>query len=82
MAQFVLLMYQPADGGPAPEAMADEHKKWMAFSQDLKDAGLYRADNHGLRGVEAATTVRVRDGGPRSPTARSPRPRRCSPATG
>ena len=61
MAQFVLLMYQPAEGGPAPEDMADEHKRWMAFAQDLKDAGLYRANN-GLRGVEAATTVRVRAG--------------------
>jgi hypothetical protein len=61
MPQYTLLMYQPVDGGPAPEEMADAHKRWMAFTQDLKDAGLYVA-NQGLSGVDAATTVRVRNG--------------------
>jgi hypothetical protein len=56
----MLLIYNPAEGGPPPEQMAEEHQKWVRYEQDLKDAGLLVA-NHGLRGVDAATTVRVRD---------------------
>jgi hypothetical protein len=70
MPQYLLLMYQPADGGPRkedgsvitdPEDFKAEHQRWMQYDQDLKDAGLY-VDNRGLAGAEAATTVRVRDG--------------------
>ena len=70
MPQYMLLMHQPAEGGPrnaagepitSPEAMAEEHQRWVTFTQELKDAGLYVANN-GLQGGEAATTVRVRDG--------------------
>jgi hypothetical protein len=69
MPQYLLLMYQPADGGPRkadgsvitdPEDFKAEHERWMRYEQDLKDAGLY-VDNRGLAGAEAATTVRVRD---------------------
>jgi len=41
--------------------MAEEHQRWVAFTEELNDAGLYVA-SHGLQGAEAATTVRVRDG--------------------
>lgn len=61
MPQYMLLMYQPVDGGPAPEEMAEQHQRWMSYMQDLKDAGQFVA-NHGLQGPDAATTVRVRNG--------------------
>ncbi len=59
MPRYMLLMYHPVDGGPAPEEIAEQHERWMAYMNALKDAGLFVA-NHGLQGVEAATTVRVR----------------------
>jgi hypothetical protein len=70
MPQYMLLMYQPADGGPRkadgspvtePEDWAAERKRWDTYVQDLTDAGALVA-NHGLSGTDAATTVRVRDG--------------------
>ena len=60
MPQYMLLMYQPVDGGPAPEEWADHHARWQAFDTELKDAGLFLANN-GLAGIDAATTVRMRD---------------------
>ncbi len=70
MPNYMLLMYQPAEGGPRkadgspitePEDWAVENKRWATFTQDLKDTGAL-VSNHGLGGTEAATTVRVRDG--------------------
>jgi hypothetical protein len=70
MPEYVLLMYGPAEGGARkadgtvitdPEDFKAEHQRWMQFDQDLKAAGLF-IDNRGLAGVEAATTVKVRDG--------------------
>ena len=64
MPEYVLLMYQPTDGGPRkadgsvitdPEDFKAEHERWMRYEQDLYVA------NRGLAGAEAATTVRVRD---------------------
>lgn len=60
MPQYILLSYQPTDGGLRPADHAAEHDRWMAFDQAVKDAGLYRA-SHGLAELEVATTVRVRD---------------------
>jgi len=59
MPQYALLMYHP-DGGPPADQMADLHQRWQRFAQDLKDAGAL-VFNQGLRGTDAATTVRVRD---------------------
>jgi hypothetical protein len=61
MPQYTLLSYLPVDFSPSPEAMRDQRPLWMQFDQDLKDAGVLVA-NAGLAGVDAATTVRVRDG--------------------
>jgi hypothetical protein len=61
MPEYVLLNYQPAENPRSREDIAAEHHLWQAWVQELKDAGRFR-DNRGLRGVDAATTVRVRDG--------------------
>lgn len=61
MPEYVLLMYQPVEGGPPPDQMSEEHAKWTRFDQDIKDAGLF-VDNRGLGPLDVATTVRVRDG--------------------
>jgi hypothetical protein len=61
MPEYVLLNYQPVENPRPREEMAAEYHKWQSWVQELKDAGLFR-DNRGLRGVDAATTVRVRDG--------------------
>jgi hypothetical protein len=61
MPEYVLLNYQPADTPRSRGEMAAEYQLWQSWMQELKDAGLFR-DNRGLRGVDAATTVRVREG--------------------
>jgi hypothetical protein len=61
MPQYMLLMYQPLEGGPKPEEMAEQHTLWARYAQDLKDAGLLLANN-GLGRPDVATTVRVREG--------------------
>jgi hypothetical protein len=61
MPKYMLLSYQPVEGGPAPEEMREQHALWTQYLQDLKDADAFVA-NEGLGGTDAATTVRVRDG--------------------
>ena len=62
MPQYMLLMYHPSgDYTPDPDLMAAEHEKWTKFHQELSNAGVLLS-NTGLQGVDAATTVRVRDG--------------------
>jgi hypothetical protein len=61
MPQYMLLMYQPADGGPSQEQISVEYPKWQQFDKDIKDAGLF-VDNNGLGPTDVATTVRLRDG--------------------
>jgi hypothetical protein len=76
MPKYLLLMYLPGEQDqwrrraaagetapdlPSPDEFAAEGERWNALIRDLKDAGVYLA-NQGLAGVEAATTVRVRDG--------------------
>jgi hypothetical protein len=61
MPEYVLLNYQPVENPRSREDMAAEYQLWQDWMQELKDAGLFR-DNRGLRGVDAATTVRMRDG--------------------
>ena len=59
MPRYMLLMYQPVDGGP--EDWQAEHAKWQRYDQEVKDAGIFVA-NEGLGRTDAATTVRVRGG--------------------
>jgi hypothetical protein len=61
MAQYILLIYAPTEGGPSPEEMEAEMPRWFSYTQELQDAGVLRA-GEALQGVETATTVRVRDG--------------------
>jgi hypothetical protein len=61
MPEYVLLNYQPVESRRSREEMAAEYQLWQSWVQELKAAGVFR-DNRGLRGVDAATTVRVRGG--------------------
>jgi hypothetical protein len=61
MPQYMLLIYGPAEGGPSPQELAAQMPKWYEFTENLKSTGLYVAGDP-LHGVDAATTVRVRDG--------------------
>jgi hypothetical protein len=61
MPQYMLLIYSPAEGGPAPDERAAEMPRWYEYTQGLRDAGLLVAGD-ALHGIDAATTVRVRDG--------------------
>src|SRR5687767_811482 len=59
MAQYMLLIYSPTEGSPEP--IPEEHKLWAQMHQDMDEAGVL-VSNAGLSGIDAATTVRVRDG--------------------
>jgi hypothetical protein len=61
MPKYMLLIYGPAEGGPSQEEMAAEMPRWYEFTKSLEDAGVLVAGDP-LHGVDAATTVRVRDG--------------------
>src|ERR1700678_453552 len=61
MPQYMLLIYSPSDVELSPEARPDELPLWNAFTQSLRDAGQWLAGD-ALYGVDAATTVRVRNG--------------------
>ncbi len=61
MPQYMILIYNPPEGGPSPEEMPAQGRRWTQYTQDLKDAGLFVAGD-ALQGVDVATTVRVRDG--------------------
>src|SRR3954471_7613910 len=59
MPQYMLLIYQPADG-PPPEETAAETPAWMQYTQGLQDDGVM-VHGAALQGLDTATTVRVRD---------------------
>jgi hypothetical protein len=61
MAQYMLLIYGPTEGGPSPEELEAEMPRWFEYTQELQEAGVLRAGD-ALHPVEAATTVRVRNG--------------------
>ena len=61
MPHYMLLLYNPVEGGPSPEQMAAEYPRWGEYTQSLKDAGLFVGGDP-LQGLDMATTVRVRDG--------------------
>jgi hypothetical protein len=61
MAQYILLIYGPTEGGPSPEEMEAEMPRWYEYTQALQDAGVMRG-GEALQWVETATTVRVRNG--------------------
>jgi hypothetical protein len=61
MAQYILLIYAPTEGGPSREEMEAEMPRWFSYTQELQDAGVLRA-GEALHAADSATTVRVRDG--------------------
>ena len=61
MAQYILLIYSPTEGGPSPEEMEAEMPRWFSYTHELQHAGVMRA-GEALHPVDSATTVRVRDG--------------------
>jgi hypothetical protein len=58
--KFMFLLYVPKEVRDDPGARAGLGA-WMAYGRALTEAGAHLGDN-ALEGVEAATTVRVRDG--------------------
>jgi hypothetical protein len=61
MAQYILLIYGPTEGGPSPEQLEAEMGRWWEYTQAIRDAGVMLA-GEALQGADTATTVRVRDG--------------------
>ena len=61
MPQYMLLIYNSAESRPAPEQLAEDHPKWGAYTEKLKDDGVY-VNGDALQGVEVATTVRAKGG--------------------
>jgi hypothetical protein len=61
MPQYLMLIYSPYEGGPSPEEMPEMHERWNAYTQSLKDAGIYLGGD-ALQGTDTATTLRHRDG--------------------
>jgi hypothetical protein len=60
MPQYLMVIYAPADRGPTGQP-PEVHKRWEAYTERLKEAGLYLGGN-ALQGPETATTLRERDG--------------------
>jgi hypothetical protein len=58
--KFMFLLYVPQEVRDDPDARAGM-EAWMAYGRSLTEAGARLGDN-ALEGLEAATTVRVRDG--------------------
>jgi hypothetical protein len=58
--KFMFLLYVPKEVRDDPNARASL-EDWMAYGRSLTEAGAHLGDN-ALEGLEAATTVRVRDG--------------------
>ena len=61
MAQYILLIYGPTEGGPSPEEQEAEMGRWWEYTHALRDAGAMLA-GEALQATDTATTVRVRDG--------------------
>ena len=61
MAQYILLIYGPTEGGPSPEQQEAEMGRWWEYTHALRDAGAMLA-GEALQATDTATTVRVRDG--------------------
>ena len=60
--RYLMLIYTEEPTGAVPEdVMADELEGYNAFSQEVRDRGLFEA-GEALHPTAAATTVRVRDG--------------------
>jgi hypothetical protein len=62
MPQYMLLIYQPAQGPNfTPEQLREAGARFDAYTQSLRDAGVF-AGGDALERPDTATTVRERDG--------------------
>ena len=61
MPQYMLLIYVPAEGGPSPEELAEQSRRWTEYTETLIEAGAL-VGGDALEGLDTATTVRVREG--------------------
>lgn len=61
--QFMLLIYTDPAAAPTPDSpeSREEFGRWMAYTQEVRDAGAFVAGDP-LQPTAAATTVRVREG--------------------
>jgi hypothetical protein len=61
--QYMLLIYQAADAGPAPDSpeFQAQRGRWMEYTQQLRDSGAMVAGD-ALEAGDTATTVRQRNG--------------------
>jgi hypothetical protein len=58
MARYMMLLFIPE--GRSHEEAAAESPKWVAYTQELHDAGAF-VSGEALQGNETATLLRVRD---------------------
>jgi len=59
MPRYMMLLFVPE--GRSHEEAAAESPKWMAYTQELHDSGVF-VSGEALQGNETATLLRVRDG--------------------
>ncbi len=61
MPEYLMLIYTPAENPLSPDEMAAMSPKWDAYTESLREAGVFLGGN-ALQGTDVATTVRERDG--------------------
>ena len=61
MAQYMLLIHSPAEGGPGPDELAAEMPRWFGYTEELRQSGAFVA-GEAFEPAAAARSVRVRDG--------------------
>lgn len=61
MPQFMLLIYGDPANAPGPDEQEEQYAEWLNYTNSLLATGTM-VSGAPLEGVEAATTVRVRDG--------------------
>lgn len=81
--RFMMLMIPLGYETAQPDVQLDPErvKAMMAYNEALKEAGVLIALD-GLHPPSMGARVSFAPASPSSPTARSPRPRKCSAATG
>ncbi|HWE34390.1 MAG TPA: YciI family protein [Solirubrobacteraceae bacterium] len=61
MPQYLMVIYSAPGRGPTDAPPPEVHAAWEAYTQRLKDAGLYLGGN-ALQGTDTATTLREQGG--------------------
>jgi hypothetical protein len=61
MSQYMLLIYQPSENPLTPEQLQEAGPRWDAYTEGLRDAGVF-VGGDALERPDVATTVRERDG--------------------